>query len=275
MHKMVTIYHNPKCGTSRNTLALIRHFGIDPTVIEYMNAPPSRTELQSLIAEAKLSPRDVVRKKEAPYAELSLDKANDAGLLDAMAANPILINRPIVVTDMGTALCRPSDIVLDLLPKIPGTDAFKEEGAHFLRDEQITGRDPVFVSALKAAVLPVDDLSEAGRTLFSYRSLAGTLLGFGGYELYGKDALLRSIVVLPEGRGKRAGRNLVPLLMYRAFREGARTAWLLTTTTANFFDKIKFKRRIREEAPASILSTRQAKSLCPKSAVLMSHGIGF
>lgn len=275
MHKMITIYHNPKCGTSRNTLALIRHFGIDPQVIEYLNAPPTRDELNVLIKEAGLSPRDVVRKKEAPYRELGLDKADDAALLDAMVAHPILINRPIVVTDKGVMLCRPSDIVLDLLPRMTGTDDFKEEGAHFLRDEPISARDPALIAALKTADLAVDDLQEPNRNFFSYRSLAGTLLGFGGYELYDKDVFLRSIVVLPEGRGKKTGRNIVPLLDYRALRQGARTAWLLTSTAADFFEKIGFKRRSRDEAPASILGTRQAKALCPASAVLMSRSIGF
>ena len=125
----VTIYHNPQCGTSRNTLALIRHFGIDPVVIEYLTAPPSRGELSDLIAKAGLRPHDVVRKKGTPYAELGLATADDAALLDAMILHPILINRPIVTSDPGVALCRPSDVVLDVLPFQPGTDAFKEEGA--------------------------------------------------------------------------------------------------------------------------------------------------
>jgi arsenate reductase (glutaredoxin) len=275
MHKMVTIYHNPKCGTSRNTLALIRHFGIDPKVIEYLETPPSRGELLSLIEKVELSPRDVVRRKGTPYSELGLDRAGDDALLDAMAAHPILINRPIVTSDKGAALCRPSDIVLDLLPRMTGTDAFKEEGAHFLRDEPVSGRDRALIAALKDADLPTDDLDEPDRTFFSYRSLSGALLGFGGFELHGEDAFLRSIVVMPEGRGKKTGRNLVPLLNYRAFRKEARTAWLLTTTAPDFFKKIGFKRRPREGAPPSILNTRQASSLCPASAVLMSRSIGL
>lgn len=269
---MITVYHNPKCGTSRNTLALIRHFGIDPKIIDYLKDTPTREELARLIAAAGLSARDVVRKKEDPSLDLA---AGDEVLLDAMIANPILINRPIVVSDLGVALCRPSDAVLDLLPRMPGTDAFKEEGAHFLRDERIGGSDPGLSAALKAADLPTEDLNEPNRTLFVYRSLSGAVLGYGGYELYGKDVFLRSIVVMPEARGKRTGRNLVPLLLYRAFREGARTAWLLTTTAADFFEKLKFKRRAREEAPAAILQTRQAESLCPKSAAVLSRSIGF
>ena len=271
----VTIYHNPQCGTSRNTLALIRHFGIDPDVVEYLTTPPTRETLADLIARAGLTARDVVRKKGTPYAELGLATADDDALLDAMIRHPTLINRPFVTSDLVVALCRPSDFVLDVLPFQPGTDAFKEEGAHFLRDAPIAGDDPALVAALKAADLPTDDLGEPNRRFFVYRSLAGTVIGFGGFERYGADALLRSIVVLPEGRGKGTGRNLVALLAYRALREGAQTAWLLTTTAAEFFDHLKFKRRARDEAPATILATRQAKSLCPASAVLMAKHLGF
>jgi arsenate reductase (glutaredoxin) len=271
----VTIYHNPQCGTSRNTLALIRHFGIDPIVVEYLTTPPSRAALTDLIARAGLRPRDVVRKKGTPYVELGLDAVDDEALLDAMIRHPILINRPLVTSDLGVALCRPSDVVLDVLPFQPGTDAFKEEGAHFLRDTAVAGDDPALVAALQAADLPTDDLNEPNRQFFVYRSLAGTVLGFAGFELYGTDALLRSIVVLPDGRGKGTGRNLVALLTYRALRQGAATAWLLTTTAADFFDHLKFKRRTRDEAPASILATRQSTSLCPASVVLMSKTLGF
>lgn len=270
---MITIYHNPDCGTSRNTLKLIRHFGIDPTVIEYVKAPPSRDELVAILAKAGLSPRDVVRKKGTPYAELGLDGVDDAALLDAMIAHPILINRPLVVTDEGAALCRPSDVVLDVLPVMTANDAFKEEGVSFLKDARIAADDAGLIAALKGADLPVDDLGDANRTFYVYRSLAGAVLGYGGYERYGTDVFLRSVVVMERGKG--IGRNLIPLLLYRAYREGARTAWLLTTSAADFFDKLKFLRRDRAEAPAAILATRQAQSLCPASAVLFSKKISF
>lgn len=271
----VTILHNPKCGTSRNTLALIRHFGFDPTIVEYLASPPSRAELEDLIAEGGLAVRDVVRKKGSPYAELGLAQASDAELLDAMVAHPILINRPIVASDNGVALCRPSDVVLDVLPEQPGNDAFKEDGAPFLRDRAIDGNDPALNAALKAADLPTDDLNEAGRHFFAYSTLAGTPVGFAGYELCGEDALLRSVVVLPEARGHKAGRNLVPLLAYRALREGARTAWLLTLHASAFFEALGYTRKTRAEAPAAILATRQAASLCPASAVVMAKSLGF
>lgn len=130
----VTIYHNPDCGTSRNTLALIRHAGIEPRVIDYLNEPPSRAELAGLIADAGLSVRAAIREKGTPYAELGLDSPDltDDDLLDAMLANPILINRPFVVTQIGTRLCRPSEVVLDILPDtFPGAFA-KEDGERVL-----------------------------------------------------------------------------------------------------------------------------------------------
>jgi arsenate reductase len=117
----VTIYHNPSCGTSRNTLALIRHAGIEPTVIEYLKNPPSRERMRELIAAMGISARALLRQKGTPYAELKLDdpSLSDDALLDAMLQHPILINRPIVETELGTNLCRPSEEVLELLPVGP------------------------------------------------------------------------------------------------------------------------------------------------------------
>lgn len=126
----IVIYHNPACGTSRNTLALIRNAGIEPHVIEYLQTPPSRAMLKSLVARAGLTPRALLREKGTPYAELGLANAEltDAELLDAMAAHPALINRPLVVSPLGVKLCRPSEEVLDLLPS-PQRGAFtKEDG---------------------------------------------------------------------------------------------------------------------------------------------------
>lgn len=123
------IYHNPKCGTSRNTLALIRHAGIEPEVIEYLVDPPSRARLVEMIAAAGLDVRGAIRQKGTPYLELGLDDAalSEEALLDAMLANPILINRPFVQTTMGTRLCRPSELVLDILPAV-NTPFTKEDG---------------------------------------------------------------------------------------------------------------------------------------------------
>ncbi|GJE68800.1 arsenate reductase (glutaredoxin) [Methylorubrum podarium] len=125
----VVIYHNPACGTSRNTLAMIRNAGIEPHVIEYLKTPPSRALIRQMLARAGLSVRDVLREKGTPYAELGLgDPAlTDAQLLDAVAAHPVLLNRPLVVSPKGVRLCRPSEAVLDLLPPQRGEFA-KEDG---------------------------------------------------------------------------------------------------------------------------------------------------
>lgn len=126
----VTIYHNPGCGTSRNTLGLIRNAGIEPTVIEYLKHPPDRATLIELIDKAGLSVRDAVRQKGTPYLELGLDNPSttDAQLIDAMLAHPILINRPLVVTPAGVRLCRPSEAVLDILPVAQRGGFTKEDG---------------------------------------------------------------------------------------------------------------------------------------------------
>ena len=131
------IYHNPKCGTSRNTLALIRNAGIEPTVIDYLATPPSKAELKAMIAAAGLSVRAALREKDTPYAQLGLaDPAlSDDALLDHMVAQPILINRPFVRTPLGTRLCRPSEMVLDILPATHTGPFAKEDG------EKVIGED--------------------------------------------------------------------------------------------------------------------------------------
>jgi arsenate reductase len=269
------IYHNPDCGTSRNTLALLRSAGVEPHVVEYLKTPPSRAELAELLRRMGLPVRDVIRQKGTPYAALGLDDphVSDDALLDAMVAHPILINRPIVVSPDGVRLCRPSDIVLDLLPPNDTAGLLKEEGVPFLRDERILANDPDLLSSLRAAGLPADDLNEPGRTFFAYRTPAGDLIGYGGYEALGENALLRSIVVLPEWRAKALGRNLVALLQRRAFDEGARRAWVLTSSAAPFFEKVGFKPVSRGDAPATVVATRQASSLCPADAALLARTI--
>ena len=131
----VIIYHNPDCGTSRNTLGLIRNAGVEPHVIEYLKTPPSRTMLEQLVARMGISVRALLREKGTPYAELDLGNAalTDDQLLDAVMAHPVLINRPIVVTPEGVRLCRPSEEVLDLLP--PQRGAFAKEDGERVIDE--------------------------------------------------------------------------------------------------------------------------------------------
>jgi arsenate reductase len=128
----IVIYHNPACGTSRNTLALIRNSGVEPHVVEYLKTPPARGLLVSLIERAGLRPRDMVREKGTPYEELGLgnEVLSDAALVDAMMEHPSLINRPLVVTPLGVKLCRPSEAVLDILPGAQRGAFTKEDGEH-------------------------------------------------------------------------------------------------------------------------------------------------
>ena len=132
-----TIYHNPDCGTSRNTLAMIRNAGIEPTIIEYLKNPPTRAELIKIIMDAGLTVRQAIREKSTPYAELGLDNPAfaDDQLLDAMLEYPILINRPFVITPLGTRLCRPSEVVLDILPATHKGPFFKEDGERILDEK--------------------------------------------------------------------------------------------------------------------------------------------
>jgi len=131
----ITIYHNPACGTSRNVLGMIRNSGEEPRIIEYLQTPPSRTELVELIRQMGISPRALLRRKGTPYDELGLDdpKFDDDELIDFMIAQPILINRPIVVTPQGVKLCRPSEAVLDILPN-PQRGPFRKEDGEVVVD---------------------------------------------------------------------------------------------------------------------------------------------
>lgn len=133
----VTIYHNPSCGTSRNTLALIRNAGVEPTVIEYLKTPPDRATLESLIKRMGIRPRGLLRQKGTPYDEFGLaaDHWSDAQLIDQMLAHPMLINRPIVVTPWGVKLCRPSEVVLDIL-RLPQKGPFAKEDGEPVIDAQ-------------------------------------------------------------------------------------------------------------------------------------------
>jgi arsenate reductase len=133
----VTIYHNPDCGTSRNTLAMIRQSGVEPVVIEYLKTPPSRDRIVELVSTAGMSLRDSIRQKDTPYAELGLDDMSltDDALLDAIEAHPILLNRPFVETSVGARLCRPSEAVLDILEN-PDIGPFTKEDGEVIVDAE-------------------------------------------------------------------------------------------------------------------------------------------
>ena len=133
----ITIYHNPGCGTSRNTLALIRNAGVEPEIIEYLKHPPDRDTLVALLRAMDMSPRQLLREKGTPYAELALGKDHwtDEELIGQMLAHPLLINRPIVVTPWGTRLCRPSEAVLEILP-LPQKGPFAKEDGGLVIDKE-------------------------------------------------------------------------------------------------------------------------------------------
>ncbi|HSM39462.1 MAG TPA: arsenate reductase (glutaredoxin) [Afifellaceae bacterium] len=133
----ITIYHNPACGTSRNTLAMIRQSGVEPRIIEYLKTPPDRDRLAELIQDMGISARDLLRRKGTPYDELDLDnpELGENALIEAMLDYPILINRPIVVTPLGTKLCRPSEAVLEILPN-PDIGPFTKDNGDVVIDEQ-------------------------------------------------------------------------------------------------------------------------------------------
>jgi arsenate reductase len=133
----VVIYHNTACGTSRNVLALIRNTGVEPTVIDYLQNPPSKDQLERMIIDAGLSVRQALREKGTPYADLGLDNPNlsDEQLLEAMLKDPILINRPFVVSPLGTRLARPSEVVLDILPNTHKGPFFKEDGEQLINEK--------------------------------------------------------------------------------------------------------------------------------------------
>jgi arsenate reductase (glutaredoxin) len=139
----ITIFHNPACGTSRNTLALIRHAGIEPIVVEYLTAPPSRERLRALLAAMGIAVRQILREKGTPYAELDLGNPawTDDQLLDLIGQHPVLMNRPIVETPLGTALCRPSEIVLELLP-VGRLPPFRKEDGELVQDSGVRRERP-------------------------------------------------------------------------------------------------------------------------------------
>lgn len=133
----IVIYHNPECGTSRNTLAMIRNAGIEPHVIEYLKTPPARALVVQLIERAGMTARELLREKDTPYADLGLGDPDltDDQLVDAMMKHPVLINRPLVVSPLGVKLCRPSEVILEILPDAPTGGFIKEDGERVLDEE--------------------------------------------------------------------------------------------------------------------------------------------
>ena len=194
-------------------------------------------------------------------------------ILDHMVRNPLLVERPIVCGPGGVRLCRPSDMVIELLLQRLAGEIRKEDGTPLLVDRPIAGSGTGLTTALQEAGLPADDLTEPGRSFFAYATVTDERVGYGGFEHMGRDVLVRSLVVLPHARQRGIGGGILALLLRRAFDDGGRDAWLLTTTAALFFKRAGFKPVERSAAPAAILATRQAANLCPSSAALLGRSI--
>jgi arsenate reductase len=232
----VTIYHNPACGTSRNVLGMIRDAGIEPRIVEYLKTPPTRD--------------------------------------DAVARNPILIERPIVAAPRGVRLCRPSEAVLELLDAPQAGDLTTEKitnqsGAPIVVASELSAAAlPELRAALAEAGLPpIDPMSPA--VFHRFAITGGQTVGYGGIEGSGKDRLLRSLVILPAFRGKGFGAAAADRLERIAGNAGATRLHLLTMTAAPFFEKLGYVTRDRMSAPGAIAVTSEFATLCPATARYM------
>ncbi len=272
----VTIYHNPNCGTSRNTLAMIRNAGIEPVVIEYLKTPPGPHELMELVRRMGVPLRSVLRRKGTPFDELGLgDPAvDDAALLVAIEHHPILINRPIVVTRRGVALCRPSEVVLDLLDAPQRTDFVKEDGDPVvIADRLSAGELAELEVALIGAGLPAGDIRSHTGSFYRFAKPLGQTVGYGGLEGGGDDALLRSLIVLPAFRGQGFGKAIALALERIAATASVTTLHVLTMSAEGLFTKLGYRVEARASTPAEIAATAEFRDLCPASAIYLTKSV--
>jgi arsenate reductase len=282
----VTIFHNPACGTSRNTLALIRHAGIEPTVIEYLKTPPTKEALRELVAAMGVPARSLLREKGTPYAELGLGEPHwtDEQLLDFIGQHPILMNRPVVVTPLGTKLCRPSEEVLELLP-VNRLPPFVKEDGEAVQDDGVrraagglTLRPaseldwPSIEALLKVNGLPVDGAREH-LGAYIVAMAGGTVVGTAGIERHGEIGLLRSVAVLPERQKQGLGMAMLERMVADARTLGLSHLYLLTTTAADYFAGLGFTPQPRDSAPAALQASAEFRGACPASAALMVRSI--
>ncbi len=271
------VYHDAQCAGSHEVLALIRHAGLEPHVIEPARSPPAQGLLEELARRARVPLAALLWASEAPLADAGTPasamppaaRATDDDAGGHTLQEGATLCTPLVVSPLGVRLCRPAERVLELLPAPPTSDLDRTDGAPFLRDEQVAAAEPRLAKALREAGLPTDDLRGSPGRFFAFRTLGGTLAGYGGYEAFGAEALLRSLVVRPQLRGRGAGRAMVRLLMSRAREDGAARAWLLTEGAAGFFERLGFVAAARAQAPAAIRQTPQAATLCPAAARLL------
>lgn len=272
----VTIYHNPKCGTSRNTLAMIRNSGIEPIVIDYLKTPPSAAQLMELVRRMGVPLRSVMRRKGTPFDELGLgDPAvDDAALLAAIEQHPILINRPIVVTRRGVALCRPSEVVLDLLDAPQQTDFVKEDGDPVVIADCLSAAELAELeTALIGAGLPAGDIASHAGSFYRFAKPLGQTVGYGGLERSNDDALLRSLIVLPAFRGQGFGKAIALALERIAVTASLKTLHVLTMSAEGLFTKLGYGVDARANAPAGIAATAEFREFCPASAIYLTKSV--
>lgn len=236
---------------------------------------PDRASLQQAIADAGMNVRDAMRRKGTPFEALGLDdpSLDDDALIDAMLAEPILINRPFVRTAGGVALCRPAERVFDLIDVSPPAGLTRTDARPLTPDTPVRADDPALAEALAGAGLPIEDLAQTSARFFSYAEPGGPVIGYAAFEPLGTHALVRSVVVLPQARARGHTRTIVPLLLRRAFDAGARDAWLLTETAEPVFERLGFVPVARQDAPREVRGTSQFSLLCPQSATLMHKKI--
>jgi arsenate reductase len=255
---------------------MIRNAGIEPDIIAYLKTPPSRDQLTDLVARMGVPLRDVLRRKGTPFDELGLDDPalTDADLLDAVERYPILINRPIVVTARGVKLCRPSELVLDLLDAPQRSDFIKEDGDPVVTASPVGAMDlEDLVPLLSAAELPTADLALPGRQFYRFSTTLGEMVAVGGLEGHGADRLLRSLAVAPTARGKRFGKAVAMTLERLAGEDGAKRLHLLTTTAAPFFERLGYIAADRAAAPFEISASAEFAGLCPATAHYMTKDV--
>jgi arsenate reductase len=271
----LTIYHNPDCATSRNALAMIRNSGVEPHVIEYLKTPPSRDEVSSLAARMAAPLRNLLRRKGTPFEALGLgDPAlTDDDLLDAVERHPILINRPIVVTPLGVRLCRPSEVVLDLLQDPQRTAFVKEDGEPVVIAAPL-GPDELdeLEALLSAAGLPASDIRLPDRQFYRFTTTLGETVAVGGLEGQGGDRLLRSLAVVADRRGRGFGKAVALTLERLAGNQATQRLHLLTTDAAEFFARLGYVAAERALAPEAVRRSAEFVELCPGTArYLIKH----
>lgn len=265
---MFSILYNPNCETCRNVLAFLRHCGEEPEIIEYLRTPLSPAELKKRIAESGLSPELVLRKKGTPYTAMGLNHPDlqDETRITAMLTHPILLNRPLVSHDGITRLCRPADLILDLVPESPDGDFIKADGRPLMRDIRIPATDEGLIPAFNCYGLKDPQVYPELCRFREFRTLAGRICGYTAMGVYGTDALIAALVVAPPMRKYHPERSMMRILMSRALMAGARTGWLVCHGVREEAAQLGFTRPT--EVPSIILNRLRGYGFAADTEIL-------